>query len=121
MNPLFKKIKIYLIKEQYCPSFAGLFLNPFYFARKAIYKNIKIYSINITGTTLDIGCGSKPYASLFLTEKYIGMDIEASGHKHTDSQIDIFYTLLKFHLKTTILNQSSALKFWNMYLTRMFF
>lgn len=91
MNPLLKKIKIYLIKEQYHPSFAGLFLNPFYFARKAIYKNIKIYSKNITGTTLDIGCGSKPYASLFRTEKYIGMDIEASGHKHTDSQIDIFY------------------------------
>jgi SAM-dependent methyltransferase len=91
VNPLFKKIKIYLIKEQYRPSFAGLFLNPFYFARKAIYKNIKIYSKNITGTTLDIGCGSKPYASLFRTDKYIGMDIEVSGHKHTDSQIDIFY------------------------------
>ncbi len=91
MNNLFEKIKSYLLREQYRPSFAGLFINPFYFARKAIYKNIKIYAKNITGTTLDIGCGSKPYESLFRTDKYIGMDIEVSGHKHTDSHIDVFY------------------------------
>lgn len=91
MNNLFEKIKSYLLREQYRPSFAGLFINPFYFARKAIYKNIKIYAKNITGTTLDIGCGSKPYENLFRTDKYIGMDIEVSGHKHTDSHIDVFY------------------------------
>lgn len=91
VNPIFKKVKTYLLKEQYRPSFAGLFINPFYFARHAIYKNIKVYSPNITGLTLDIGCGSKPYATLFRTDKYIGMDIEVSGHKHTDSQIDVFY------------------------------
>jgi len=91
LNNLFEKIKSYLLREQYRPSFAGLFINPFYFARKAIYKNIKIYAKNITGTTLDIGCGSKPYENLFRTDKYIGMDIEVSGHKHTDSHIDVFY------------------------------
>lgn len=91
MNNIFEKIKSYLLREQYRPSFAGLFINPFYFARKAIYKNIKIYAKNITGTTLDIGCGSKPYESLFRTDKYIGMDIEVSGHKHTNSNIDVFY------------------------------
>lgn len=90
-SDLFKKLETYLLKEQFRPSFAGLFINPFYFARKAIYKNIKIYSKHITGITLDIGCGCKPYANLFTTEKYIGMDIEVSGHKHTDSHIDVFY------------------------------
>jgi SAM-dependent methyltransferase len=86
-----KKIKAYILKEQFRPSFIGLFVNPFYFARKAIYNNIQIYAKNITGVTLDIGCGSKPYATLFPTEKYIGMDIKVTGHKHTDSDIDVYY------------------------------
>ena len=79
------------MKEQFRPSFIGLFVNPFYFARKAIYNNIQIFSKNITGNTLDIGCGSKPYATLFPAEKYIGMDIKVTGHKHTDSDIDVYY------------------------------
>jgi len=91
LNNFIKKVNAYILKEQFRPSFIGIFINPFYFARKAIYNNIKLYSKNITGTTLDIGCGSKPYASLFANSKYIGMDIEVSGHKHTDSHIDVFY------------------------------
>lgn len=90
-NKIFKKIEIRILKEQFRPSFIGLFINPFYFARKAIYDNIKLYSENITGITLDIGCGSKPYAHLFHTDKYIGIDLEVSGHKHIDSHIDVFY------------------------------
>jgi SAM-dependent methyltransferase len=85
------KIKQFLYREQFNPSIIGLFINPFYFARRAIYKNIKLYSENINGITLDIGCGSKPYAKLFNTEKYIGIDIEVSGHNHKDSPVDIFY------------------------------
>jgi 2-polyprenyl-3-methyl-5-hydroxy-6-metoxy-1,4-benzoquinol methylase len=99
LNKLLKKFKVYLLKEQFRPSFIGLFVNPFYFARKAIYNNIKFYAKNITGTTLDIGCGSKPYASLFQTDKYIGMDIEVSGHKHTDSKIDVFYNGVEIPFK----------------------
>lgn len=91
MNKLFKKIKTYLLKEQFRPSFLGLFVNPFYFARKAIYNNIKNYSNNITGNILDIGCGSKPYATLFPADNYIGMDIKVTGHKHSDSNIDVYY------------------------------
>ncbi|MCE5344860.1 MAG: class I SAM-dependent methyltransferase [Bacteroidales bacterium] len=95
LNKLNSNVKKYLLKEQYRPSFIGLFLNPFYFARKAIYKNIKIYSKNIAGITLDIGCGSKPYENLFATEKYVGMDVEVSGHKRTDMHIDVFYDGIK--------------------------
>jgi SAM-dependent methyltransferase len=85
------RIKSFLYKEQFQPSILGLILNPFYFARRAIYKNIKINSGCITGRTLDIGCGSKPYENLFDSEKYIGMDIEVTGHKHTSSDIDVYY------------------------------
>jgi SAM-dependent methyltransferase len=91
LNSFFNRINACVLKEQFRPSVAGLFINPFYFARRAIYKNIKLYSGNVTGTTLDIGCGSKPYAGLFSSSKYIGMDIEVSGHKHANSNIDVFY------------------------------
>jgi SAM-dependent methyltransferase len=91
LNKIFKSGKAYLLKEQFRPSFLGLFLNPFYFARKALYDSIKFYSPDIKGITLDIGCGSKPYANMFLTEKYIGMDIEISGHNNVNSPVDIFY------------------------------
>jgi SAM-dependent methyltransferase len=96
LNKILSKIKYYLLKEQYNPSVLGLFINPFYFARREIFKNIKLFSSEINGTTLDIGCGSKPYSSLFNTAKYVGMDIEVTGHKHTESKIDVFYDGLTF-------------------------
>jgi SAM-dependent methyltransferase len=85
------KLKAYLLREQFRPSFFGLFLNPFFFGRLSLYKYIKNFSKNITGVTLDIGCGSKPYAELFLSDKYIGMDIEVSGHSHIHNKVDVYY------------------------------
>ncbi|MFH0841793.1 MAG: class I SAM-dependent methyltransferase [Bacteroidota bacterium] len=88
---LSETLKKYILKEQFRPTIAGIFLNPFYFGRLAIYKNIKRYAGKIRGDTIDIGCGSKPYESLFDTTKYIGLDIEKTGHNHKTSKIDIFY------------------------------
>jgi SAM-dependent methyltransferase len=84
-------VKKYLFREQYRPSFLGLFLNPFYFGRRALFKNISQYSKYINGVTLDIGCGSKPYKDIFSSEKYIGMDIEVSGHENSRNDIDVLY------------------------------
>ena len=92
MKSKFSEIfKSWLLKEQFRPSFLGVFLNPFYFARKAVYDNIKFYSPDIKGVTLDIGCGSKPYKNLFATEKYVGIDIKISGHNNTNAPVDVFY------------------------------
>ena len=90
-SDIFKKLEAYLMKEQFNPSITGLFLNPFYFSRKALYDSIKRYSGYIKGQTLDIGCGSKPYEHLFVTDKYTGLDTEVTGHNHKASKIDIYY------------------------------
>ena len=46
----------------------------------------------ITGRVLDVGCGSKPYQDCFpLVSAYIGIDVEASGHDHENSKVDVFY------------------------------
>ena len=84
-------LKKYKQKQDFEPGFAGLFVNPFYFARKGLFKHIKSLSGYVSGKVLDVGCGQKPYLHLFSYTEYIGMDIENPGHDHSNEQIDVFY------------------------------
>ncbi len=85
-------IRTYLVQQLFRPGLVGLFINPFYLGRSAMYLNVRRLAPGITGRTLDVGCGSKPYIHLFKNvSSYEGMDMEQSGHKHRDSQIDIYY------------------------------
>ncbi|WP_121357508.1 class I SAM-dependent methyltransferase [Flavisolibacter nicotianae] len=86
-----ERIKNILEKEAFAPSPLGLMVNPFYFARKGLHKNIKALSETITGKILDVGCGRKPYKNLFRYSEYIGLDIENPGHPHLNEDIDIYY------------------------------
>jgi ubiquinone/menaquinone biosynthesis C-methylase UbiE len=46
----------------------------------------------VTGDVLDLGCGQKPYETIFTnTKSYIGVDVKVSGHNHNNSKIDVFY------------------------------
>lgn len=70
----------------------AMITNPFYFVRRNLYKNIKKFSVLLSGRVLDFGCGAKPYRDLFKKcTEYIGCDIEISGHSHRNEQIDVFY------------------------------
>ena len=91
MKGFLKKISSYFLTEQFNPSIVGLFLNPFYFSRKALYRKVNTYSCHIVGKTLDIGCGTKPYQHIFGSEQYVGIDVRSTGHNHTTSQVDVFY------------------------------
>jgi SAM-dependent methyltransferase len=69
-----------------------IFRHPLLLIRQGIEKEIAILSKKMTGTVLDFGCGSKPYLQYFAhVGKYIGLDIEQSGHSHQNEQIDVFY------------------------------
>ena len=84
MKSLLKK---FYFNEMHNPSLLSLFFNPFYFARKGLYKNISQMATNIQGRTLDVGCGSKPYKSLFKSKEYIGLEIDSPENrvlKHAD-------------------------------------
>jgi SAM-dependent methyltransferase len=68
------------------------FNNPFYFVRKGLYKGLLQTAPLLAGDVLDFGCGQKPYKSLFTNAlSYTGLDIEQSGHVHTDEDIDVYY------------------------------
>jgi len=70
----------------------AIVISPVYFIRTGLYKNISRLAPNLNGNVLDFGCGSKPYESLFVNAtSYIGVDIEVSGHDHTNSKIDVYY------------------------------
>ncbi len=88
---MINKLRKLYIKEQFNPSFIGLFINPFYFARKGLYKNISELAENLHGKLVDIGCGIKPYINLFKVDEYIGLEIDNAknrNHKHADVLYD---------------------------------
>jgi SAM-dependent methyltransferase len=80
-----------LIKKQnFNPGFLGIFFNPFYFARRGLFLNIKSLSDHITGKVLDVGCGKKPYRDLFRCSDYIGLEYDTPDNRKS-KQADFFY------------------------------
>ena len=62
-----------------------------YLIRSGLYKAVGKYAALLSGKMMDLGCGSKPYQSLFNVEKYIGVDYASEGHPHDNEDIDVYY------------------------------
>jgi SAM-dependent methyltransferase len=103
MNFNFSILKFYANFKKninFLGSFFGIFFNPFFIIRRALYVNIKRISPLLTGKLLDFGCGSKPYKSLFYNAKdYVGIDNYSSSHDHKNSEIDFSYDGKKLPFK----------------------
>ena len=85
-------LKSRIKKEQFQPTLFGLIINPVYIVHSGLFKYINEFALQMKGSVLDFGCGSKPYENLFInSDEYIGCDIEVSGHDHLDSKIDYFF------------------------------
>ena len=86
------KIRTYMEKQAFHPTTIGIFLNPFYIARINLLKNIKKLAHHFNdGYLLDVGCGRKPYKSLFNVTSYIGLDVAGGGHNDDAKSADIYY------------------------------
>ncbi len=72
------------------PSYLGVLVNPFYIARVALLKEIKQLGSNISGKTLDVGCGTKPYQQYFASSEYVGLEIETQTNNQV-KQADVYY------------------------------
>jgi len=68
------KIKKIIEDQYFNPGLLGLIVNPFYIARKGLYNNLSFLGQKITGKTLDVGCGTKPYEKLFNHSTYVGLE-----------------------------------------------
>ncbi|MCW5798244.1 MAG: class I SAM-dependent methyltransferase [Nitrospira sp.] len=83
-------MKRFYAAQMMCPDFPGLFINPFYFARKGLYDSIRGLAPSITGRVLDVGCGTQPYRRLFLTADYTGMELDTQENRAC-KRADVFY------------------------------
>jgi SAM-dependent methyltransferase len=71
------KISDFLRKQYFFPNWLGVLINPFYFARRGLANAMQRHSKLLSGKLLDVGCGKKPYRSLFKVDEYIGLDIDS--------------------------------------------
>lgn len=87
---MLKKLKKLYTGEQFNPKLLGVFINPFYFARKGLYQNVSGLISKLNGRLLDVGCGTKPYKDICNVDEYIGLEIDAVGNR-CNSYADVFY------------------------------
>ena len=63
-------------REQFEPTWLGLLINPFYFARRGLLQGLREFFPQLTGAVLDVGCGSKPYRAFIPAASYVGLEFD---------------------------------------------
>jgi SAM-dependent methyltransferase len=74
---MLNNFRSYYRRQMFFPGLIAVLFNPFYFARRNLASAISESSSTIHGNLLDVGCGTKPYRSLFKVEGYRGLDIDS--------------------------------------------
>jgi SAM-dependent methyltransferase len=87
---MMSSLRRFLRRQQFAPSLAGAFVNPFFLARRQLWREIAAANASLSGPLLDVGCGIKPYRELFATESYVGLDID-SEESRSRGVADAFY------------------------------
>lgn len=100
-------LRNYYRKKQFFPSGGGIFINPFYFARKGLAKHISALAGQITGKTLDVGCGNMPYVHLYGSEEYVGLEIDTPQNR-AGKNADYFYDGNQFPFASEIFDSLVA-------------
>ncbi|MBK9990386.1 MAG: class I SAM-dependent methyltransferase [Verrucomicrobia bacterium] len=77
-------------QELFDPTWLGLLINPFYFARRGLVKALRPLLGNLRGDVLDVGCGRKPYRHFVNAARYVGVDLDTPELRKLDAA-DIFY------------------------------
>lgn len=83
-------LRRYLRSQQFNPGLLGAFFNPFFLARRQLWREIDAASSALSGPLLDVGCGTKPYRDLFKTDTYVGLDIDSESSRSRGTA-DAFY------------------------------
>ncbi len=76
--------------QQFDPGLLGLFINPFFLARRRLRRAVASMATGIEGRLLDVGCGRKPYQSLFRVQSYVGLDIDSETTRRQGTA-DVLY------------------------------
>jgi SAM-dependent methyltransferase len=74
---MIEALKQAYLREQFAPGFIGLFTNPFFLARRALWQAMRDFRPHVRGSVLDVGCGMKPYRALYDVERYVGLEFDS--------------------------------------------
>lgn len=77
-------------REQFEPTWLGLLVNPFYFARRGLWRELAALLPEVDGELLDVGCGRKPYQRLTRATRYVGLDLDTPVSRAL-GVADVFY------------------------------
>lgn len=72
-----RTLKAHYRAQQFNPGAIGLFVNPFFLARRSLWRAVRTAAPMLQGRLLDVGCGTKPYRDLFSVSEYVGMEIDS--------------------------------------------
>lgn len=90
LKVIYRRLYFLYHRQMFYPSWLGVIVNPFYFARSRLRDAMVQLAPMLTGRLLDVGCGSKPYQSLFAVDAYIGLDIDSEASRQA-GVADYFY------------------------------
>lgn len=72
------------------PGLTGLFINPFYFARRELHAAMRELGPQLAGRVLDVGCGDRPYEKLVAAQAYVGLEID-TPESRARGKADAYY------------------------------
>lgn len=87
---MISRLKTYYFRQMMHPGLLGLLVNPFYFARRGLLVAIRQLASKVGGRVVDIGCGSRPYESLFKASGYVGLELDTPDNRLT-KKADVYY------------------------------
>jgi SAM-dependent methyltransferase len=82
-------------RQLFNPGPLGWLVNPFYFARRGLRRELGALAGALTGDVLDVGCGRKPYRELVPAARYVGLDVDSPVTRALGTA-DLFYDGGKF-------------------------
>jgi SAM-dependent methyltransferase len=83
-------LKAYYLDQLMRPGLVGLFVNPFYFARRELLRAVEALAPELRGRVLDVGCGSRPYERLVAASEYVGLELDTPENRRT-KKADLYY------------------------------
>lgn len=94
---MFPRLRARFWREQYEPTWLGLLINPFCFARRGLLDGLRPLLAELKGDVLDVGCGCKPYRDLVPATRYVGLDVDTPFTRQVGAA-DVFYDGIIFPL-----------------------
>jgi len=87
---MLRSLKRHYMEQLARPGLTGMFVNPFYFARRELLAGMSELGKELGGRVLDVGCGDRPYENLIPAKEYIGLELD-TPESRTRGRADAFY------------------------------